>query len=81
MLSAYLSGGEVEDIFKKNLYKDPSLIILYKDLLGVGDLKPFDCVGTPDEVRTAFYMAYKRNEYKDDVIMNMFIKEVLPNMK
>ncbi|MBU4098731.1 hypothetical protein KJ980_03720, partial [Patescibacteria group bacterium] len=53
----------------------------YKKLLGVMQIKPFDCVGTPEEVQTAFYLAMLRREYDNDIIMKLFQKEVLPKIK
>jgi hypothetical protein len=50
-------------------------------LLGVVDIKPFDCVGTPEEVIVAFYLASKQGEYRDDVVMEFFEKEVLPKVE
>jgi hypothetical protein len=48
--------------------------------LGVKDIKPFDCVGTPDEVKVALYHAMKRGEYVQDASMKMFEGEVLPTI-
>ena len=50
----------------------------YKELLGIEGVKPFECVGTPEEVKLAFYMLYKKGEYKDSLVMQMFEKEVVP---
>jgi hypothetical protein len=77
MLAAYLSKEEVVQIFAKNLYEDEKLTGLYKELLGIKDVKPFECVGTPDEVKAAFYLAYKKGEYNDTAIMKLFENEVL----
>lgn len=59
MLAAFLSKEEVVSIFNKNLFEDESLLPLFKDLLGFGAMKPFDCVGTFDESRVALDMAAK----------------------
>ena len=60
MLAAFLPQEEVVNIFKKDLFEDRALLPLFKDLLGYGDLKPFDCVGTFDESRVALSMASKQ---------------------
>ncbi len=54
-LAAFLPGQTVSHIFGKNLLDDPTLIPLFKDLLGLGTLKPFDCVGTFEESQAAFH--------------------------
>ncbi|OGK17000.1 hypothetical protein A2690_02410 [Candidatus Roizmanbacteria bacterium RIFCSPHIGHO2_01_FULL_39_12b] len=77
LLSAFTSKEKLVSIFKKNLYSDPSLIQLFKDILGIGAMKPFECVGTPEETIVAMNMAYKKQEYRDDVIMKMFESEII----
>lgn len=67
LFSAFLSKEEMEKIFTRNLYEDESLLPIFKDILGVGDMKPFDCVGTFEEARVAFYLA--RKEFGESVIM------------
>ena len=72
MLSAFLFKKEVVKIFGKNLFADQALISVYKELLGMEKFKPFECVGTPEEVRLAFILAHKKGEYNDDVVIKMF---------
>lgn len=81
MMSAFLSKKEVTFIFGKNLLADAKLVPLYRQLLGIEDFKPFDCVGTFEEVTVAFYMAYKKKEYTSDSAIVMFEKLVLPGIK
>lgn len=57
MLSAFLSGEELVGIFGRNLYDDEALLPMFRDILGLGDMKPFDCVGTFEEARVAFVRA------------------------
>lgn len=75
ILSAFLSKKEIIGIFKKNLFADKSLIPLFRDLLGFGKLKPFDCVGTFEESRVALYLSSKKS--KDEIV----IKTLLPKIK
>lgn len=74
LLSAFLPKDEVIGIFGKNLFADQELLPLYTDLLGFGELKPFDCVGTFEESQAALYLA--REKFKDDFI----VKELLPRI-
>ncbi len=80
MLAAVLSKKEVTDIFKKNLLDNNSILPTYKELLGVEGIKPFECVGTPEEVTLAFYKTYQKGEFNDSVIMKYFEKEVMPKI-
>lgn len=61
-LSAFLPPQVVTGIFKKNLFEDETLVPLYRDLIGKGAMKPFDCVGTFNENLLALYLAGKRYE-------------------
>ena len=79
MMSAFIPKIELIKIFGKNLFADPSLMLIYKELLGIENIKPFECVGTPEETQVAFYLAYKRGEYKNDVIMKMFSENFSKN--
>ena len=74
LLSAYLSKKELLNIFGKNLYQDEHLLPLFKDILGLGKMKPFDCVGTFEEAQSALYLAGKK--FKNDIIVTHLIKQV-----
>jgi UDP-N-acetyl-alpha-D-muramoyl-L-alanyl-L-glutamate epimerase len=80
LLAAFISKEKLVTIFGKNLFADEQLISVYKELLGIAGFKPFECVGTPEETKVAFWMAMQKGEYKDDVIMKMFEKEVVPTL-
>ena len=64
MLAALIPKAEVITIFNSNLLEDSKLIPIYQDLLGQGKMKPFDCVGTEDEVRQALSLVIKRVSIK-----------------
>jgi len=81
MLSAFLPKQELLNIFGQNLFTKTTLVPIYKKLLGVMQIKPFDCVGTPEEVQTAFYLAMKSGEYDNDKAMRFFKEAVLSKIK
>jgi len=74
ILAPFLSKKEIMSIFKKNLFADNSLISLFRDLLGFGNLKPFDCVGTFEESQTALFLASKK--FKDDIVVKTFLPKI-----
>lgn len=74
LLSAFLGKKDLFNIFKKNLYQDKNLLPLFKDVLGFGKIKPFDCVGTFEEAQTAFYLA--RKGFKSNFIIKQIGKKV-----
>jgi len=72
-LSAFLPKASVLDIFGKNLYADEALLPTFKMLLGHEGFKPFECVGTPEEMKVAMMLAHKRGEYDADPAMSWYI--------
>lgn len=81
MLAAFLPKEKVIEIFGKNLFDNEALMPLFKELLGLEAFKPFECVGTPEEVRLALFKAWERGEWKESVLMQVFISDVLPHMQ
>ncbi len=59
ILAPWLPKKKLISIFGKNLFEDETLVPLFKDLIGQGNLKPFDCVGTFEEVQTALHLSRK----------------------
>ncbi len=79
-LSAFLAKEKVQEIFGStqepvNLFAKKEVIPLYRELLGLEAAKPFECVGTPDEVKLMLYLAYVRNGHEESPVMNMFLEE------
>lgn len=74
LLSAFVSKKELIAIFKKNLYDDKSLLLDFKNILGLGTIKPFDCVGTFEEARAALYLA--KNNFENSFIIKQLLPEI-----
>ena len=68
-------------MFGKNLFEDTALLGLYRELLGIEGIKPFECVGTPKETEAAFLLAHRKGELEDSPIMQFFVKEVYLKIK
>ena len=64
ILSPFIEPQRLEEIFGKNLLNDKNLLIYFKELIGLETEKPFDCIGTVDEVNIALCMTIK--QWKDD---------------
>ncbi|KXK12290.1 MAG: hypothetical protein UZ22_OP11002000089 [Microgenomates bacterium OLB23] len=77
LMSAFLSKAQLIEIFGENLYARQEHIDVFKELLGLHRIKPFECVGTPEETIVAMYRAFKRGEYNESPVMNMFAAEIL----
>ncbi|NOS67115.1 MAG: endonuclease domain-containing protein, partial [Candidatus Peribacteraceae bacterium] len=76
LYAAYLPKEKLVEIFGRNLFADDWLTGVYRELLGLEGIKPFECVGTPEETKEAFRLAQKRGDLDDTVIMKMFTKDV-----
>jgi len=78
MLSAFLPKDAVLTIFEgKNLFEEESLVPLFRELLGLTDVKPFECVGTPQETYAALCLADELGSWEGTPVMTMFQKEEL----
>lgn len=69
ILSPYISKDEMRRIFKKDLLEDVSLQKTFRELLGRGKHKPFECVGEYAECRTSLQMLKKKIDYKSDYLV------------
>ncbi len=81
-LRPFLSDEDTQKIFGQELYENNELLNIYKELLGIDGIKPFECVGTPEEVKYAMYLYYEqcKNNPQIPPIMEFFKHEVLPTL-
>lgn len=59
-LAAFLPKKTLLRIFGKYFLDQPNLLPIYRDLLGYGHVKPWECVGTFEENRVALSLAAKK---------------------
>ncbi len=57
ILSPFLKNSEIADIIGNNMLDNPQNIDLFRALIGEVDEKPFECVGSRDEINTALVVA------------------------
>jgi hypothetical protein len=69
ILSPYISKDTMKRIFKKDLLEDAALQEIFRELLGLGKHKPFECVGEYAECRESLRMLQKKAEYKNDYLV------------
>ena len=75
ILSPFLSREKLTSIFGKNLLKDNTLRPIFEELNGTAPVKPFECVGTVEEVRTCVEAAENHDFTAVDVILKRFNTE------
>ncbi len=66
ILSPFLSTAEMINIFGENLLDKESLLKYYKELLGILPNKPFECVGSRDEVVSASFATLRAMEERGE---------------
>jgi len=81
-LRPFLNDKETQKIFGQELYENSNLVNIYKELLGIEGIKPFECVGTNEEVIYAMYLYYEKikNTLQIPPIMNLFKNTVVSTL-
>lgn len=77
LLSAFLTDDVLEGIFGCNMLEKSELSAMFDGLVLEGEDKPFECVGTKEEVRLSLSMSAKLREGKLPTLLVRF-KELLP---
>ena len=62
ILSPFLSIPELEGIFGKDMLGDKDMLGYFTELIGQSEHKPFECVGSIDEVNLAVSLAVRKLE-------------------
>ena len=85
ILRPFLTKEDTQLIFGKELFADESLLPTFKALLGIDGIKPFECVGTNEEMILAFKKSYDlwTQTYQEELpyALAMFTDLILPNMQ
>ena len=66
-MRAFLGKEEVIQIFGKDLFDARELVELFSELMGISGIKPFECVGTNEEMLLGLWLSYlkPRRKFKD----------------
>jgi hypothetical protein len=80
MLAAFLPLEEVINIFGKNLFADPNLTNNLFDLCGINKNKPFECVGTIEEVNIALQHFITTHPENTDVLIESYKEQAAANI-
>ena len=77
-LAPFMSKPRLVSIFGRNLLDDPAQAAGYDALLEFQDHKPFECVGEGRESRAAMAALAARSEWREDALVERFVREILP---
>lgn len=83
ILSPFVAPDRLIRIFGKNMLDDAELKPIFDQLVGMAETKPFECVGTIAEVRTALSMASSRwygSAAERPVLLRYWIDELCPTI-
>ena len=75
ILSPFLSKEQLVAIFGKDLTADKSLLPIFEELNGTAAVKPFECVGTVEEVRACVKAVENRDFTDVNTILDRFNNE------
>ena len=81
MMRAFLDKEEVIQIFGKDLFDAGELVELFSELMGISGIKPFECVGTNEEMLLGLWLCYLKNPQENSKIMLLFREKVMTKMK
>lgn len=76
LYAAELPDDTVVRMYGQNLFANAELLDMFRQLWGAEEIKPFDCVGTPEEMKAAMYQATKKPVFANTVVGQDFIKNV-----
>lgn len=76
ILRPFLTQKETIEIFWKELFEDESLEKLFRELLWISWIKPFECVWTNEEVILAMKMSLEKFNWELPFILKIFKNEV-----
>ena len=79
-LAPFMSKPRLVAIFGRNLLDDPAQAGGYDALLEFRDHKPFECVGEGRESRAALAALATRPEWREDALVERFVREILPTL-
>ena len=70
ILSPFLTDEEIKDIFRVNLLdsRKESMKKYFEQLIGLHESKPFECVGSVDEVNFAMCLAISKRRERNDTL-------------
>ena len=72
ILSPFLSLAELNDIFGRDMLNDEKMKEYFIELIGQSEHKPFECVGSIDEVNLAVSLAVRRLEQEGEKLPMLF---------
>ena len=77
ILAPFITFEEVKTIFPDIFPNQQNLMPLYKELCGLSDQKPWDCVGTINECRASVWQMSQQEAWKNTKLVKELLPEIL----
>lgn len=72
ILAPFIEAETMQNIFTKNLLNEPSLQKDFDELIGLVNTKPFECIGTVEEVNWALQQLQKNTKYDSAFLLQHY---------
>lgn len=79
LLTPFIKIEKLIKVFSRNLFEDDQLIYILDNLLSENCVKPFECVGTREELKVALYLYTKDKRNNLSVLLKYADKKYLSN--
>lgn len=75
VFAPFMTPERLVGIFGKNLFDDAAQVAGFRELLGLGSHKPFECVGEEAECSVAMSLAVRQEGWRDSVVARRLTAE------
>ena len=81
MLSPWLADDELARVFGGNPLEDAGNLGLVEELAGLARMKPFECVGEPDEVIAALWLLHRDGRFAASPALGLARERIFPSLR
>ena len=77
-----MENQKIHSFFGKDMFADNNLWPIAQELLGIGEKKPLECVGTHEETIAAFYLSIKKyvdSDQKLPLLLQIVQENIMKN--
>lgn len=76
VLAPFMSPGQLEAIWHKNMFNDAAQLAGFRELLGIEGHKPLECVGEVAECRLALQLAAAKDEWMQTDLVPVLLRDI-----
>jgi hypothetical protein len=79
-LAPFSTAARLEGIFGGNMFDDPAQLSGFRELIGLGQHKPFECVGEVDECLAALQRVAGQPDWQSRPVVQTLVADVGPGL-